>query len=80
MRSDRAKWRRLPGPLGPCGRLILATFLIASIPDAVRAGVDIRTSGGPGGGNVPALAIDPNTPQTLYAGTLGGVFKSPGGG
>jgi photosystem II stability/assembly factor-like uncharacterized protein len=29
---------------------------------------------------VNALAIDPNTPTTLYAGTNGGVFKSADGG
>ena len=29
---------------------------------------------------VYALAIDPTTPATLYAGTYGGVFKSTNGG
>src|SRR6266851_1805620 len=39
------------------------------------------TSNGPGGGTVFALAIDPLTPTTIYAGTyLGGVFKSANGG
>ena len=38
-------------------------------------------SHGPDGGPVSALAIDPSTPATLYAGTLGGgVFKSTDGG
>lgn len=33
--------------------------------------------GGPPGGSVEALAIDPSTPATLFAGTHGGgVFKS----
>jgi photosystem II stability/assembly factor-like uncharacterized protein len=37
--------------------------------------------GGPPGGEVKALAIDPSTPATLYAGTFfGGVFKSTNGG
>jgi hypothetical protein len=35
---------------------------------------------GPGGGPVWALAINPQTPDTLYAGTYGGVFKSTNGG
>jgi photosystem II stability/assembly factor-like uncharacterized protein len=33
-------------------------------------------SGGPQGGTVNALAIDPSAPATLYAGTTLGVFKS----
>lgn len=36
--------------------------------------------GGPIGVDVVALAIDPSTPATLYAGTDGGVFKSANGG
>ena len=37
--------------------------------------------GGPPGGDVRALAIDPSNPATLYAGTNGGgVFKSTNGG
>jgi uncharacterized repeat protein (TIGR02543 family) len=35
---------------------------------------------GPEGGSVEALAIDPQTPDTLYAGTYHGVFKSTNGG
>jgi len=31
-------------------------------------------------GFVRALAIDPSDPNTLYAGTTGGVFKSTNGG
>ncbi|TRZ92789.1 MAG: choice-of-anchor D domain-containing protein [Rhodocyclaceae bacterium] len=38
-------------------------------------------TGGPGGGLVQALAIDPATPATLYAGTNeAGIFKSANGG
>ncbi len=41
------------------------------------AGSGVWTSGGPYGGEVYALAINPTTPSTLYAGTYGaGVFKS----
>ena len=47
-----------------------------------RAGVNEWTSIGPygPGGNVRALAVDPQAPATLYAGTDGGVFKSQDGG
>ena len=38
------------------------------------------TTGGPYGGTVHALAIDPTTPTTLYAGTYIGVFKSTDAG
>src|SRR5437870_7952575 len=51
-------------------------------PDSsVQAGVNVWTSLGPEGGAVLALAIDPRSPSTLYAGTRsGGVFKSTNGG
>jgi murein DD-endopeptidase MepM/ murein hydrolase activator NlpD len=39
-----------------------------------------NTTAGPPGGNVWSLAIDPSNPATLYAGTVGGVFKSTNGG
>lgn len=38
------------------------------------------TSVGPGGGDIHALAIDPQTQSTLYAGTLFGMFKSTDSG
>jgi len=47
----------------------------------VFAGFNVWTSNGPEGGDILALAIDPQTPATLYAGTWrGGVFKSANGG
>ena len=63
--------------------LIGLAFLIAlshsqTVP--VSAGNNIWTSHGPEGGPVNALALDPVTPTTLYAGTGGGVFKSTDGG
>jgi hypothetical protein len=45
-----------------------------------QAGINVWTSHGPPGGDVSALAIDPDTPRTLYAGGSGGVFKSTDGG
>jgi photosystem II stability/assembly factor-like uncharacterized protein len=48
---------------------------------SASAGVNAWTSIGPEGGTVKALAIDPASPTTLYAGTArGGVFKSTDGG
>jgi len=45
------------------------------------AGANVWTTGGPEGGIVYRLAIDPVTPTTVYAGTYGaGVFKSVSGG
>jgi len=38
----------------------------------VQAGINVWTSNGPGGGYVHALAVDPMTTSTLYAGTDGG--------
>jgi hypothetical protein len=62
--------------------LFLLSFCVgmASVRVAT-AGINAWTSIGPEGGAVNALAIDPVTPTTLYAGTYyGGVFKSTDGG
>src|SRR5438034_1355723 len=59
------------------GILALAGFvaLAATIQQGYAQG------GGPPGGVVRALAIDPSTPATLYGGTNpNGVFKSTDGG
>ena len=61
--------------------IILFAFVMASPTGIVSAGTNIWTSHGPEGGNIFALAIDPKTPTTLYAGTYGGgVFKRLDGG
>ncbi len=50
---------------------------VAITASAVSAGVNTWTTNGPKGGDIRALAIDPENPATLYAGTSGaGVFKS----
>src|SRR5215510_8409594 len=46
----------------------------------VWAEANVWTSIGPFGGNVQALAIDPQNPTTVYAGTVNGLFKSMDGG
>jgi hypothetical protein len=59
----------------------LALVLSLTQPVPVSAGFNAWTSIGPEGGWIYALAVDPNTPTTLYAGTYGGgVFKSTDGG
>ena len=59
----------------------LLTLFTTSQAGLVSAGTNVWTSNGPEGGNINALAIDPTTPTTLYAGTDGGgVFKSTNGG
>lgn len=40
----------------------------------------VWTSKGPFGGSVRAIAIDPENPDILYAGTSGGVYRSEDGG
>src|SRR5262249_1069100 len=46
----------------------------------VWAEANVWTSTGPFGGNVQALAIDPQNPTTIYAGTFNGLFKSTDSG
>ncbi len=59
----------------------LLLLLSTGRPGPVSAGGDVWTSHGPEGGFIMALAIDPETPSTLYAGTWGaGAFKSTDGG
>jgi hypothetical protein len=61
--------------------LVLLVLLGASQTSSVSAGINVWMSNGPEGGSIYALAIDPLTPSTVYAGTnLGGVFKSTNGG
>lgn len=47
---------------------------------SVRAETNAWTSIGPSGGNAHALAVDPLSPGTVYAGTSRGVLKSTDGG
>jgi uncharacterized repeat protein (TIGR01451 family) len=54
----------------------LSIAAVWSLSSLAHAGTGVWTTGGPYGGPIHALAIDPTTPATLYAGTYGGVFKS----
>lgn len=69
--------RRLRAPLA---LLLLAAVIGLLGREPAHAGLAVWTSNGPEGGAVRALAVNPSSPQTLYAGTGGGVFKSSDGG
>jgi photosystem II stability/assembly factor-like uncharacterized protein len=61
--------------------LSISVAIATSLSSVAYAGPGVWTSGGPYGGSVQALAINPTTPATLYAGTSGGgVFKSTDSG
>jgi len=59
--------------------LILMALAVGFAGTAI-AGVNQWTSIGPEGGSVSAVAVDPVTPSTVYAGTSGGVYKSTDSG
>jgi photosystem II stability/assembly factor-like uncharacterized protein len=67
---------RCPRPLVT----VALTLLLSVSPASGRAELGEWTSLGPEGGNVEALAIDPVTSTTVYAGTGGGVLKTTDGG
>lgn len=56
----------------PTFALALALTLASPAPAALNR----WSSGGPFGGQVLALEIDPADPAIVYAGTFGGVFRS----
>ncbi|MDQ3933558.1 MAG: hypothetical protein M3340_02885 [Actinomycetota bacterium] len=61
--------------------LIAVLVAVAASPAAAQAASLNWSAGGPDGGTVSAVAIDPSRTATMYAGTLGaGVFKSDDGG
>src|SRR5438445_9975719 len=61
--------------------LVLSALLPFVTLHRAEAGVNVWTTNGPHSETINALAIDPQTPTTLYAGTSGhGVFKSTDGG
>ncbi len=74
MRLTKAGCRRV----GLCLSLAVAFSLSSCV---AYAGPGVWTTGGPYGGEIYALAIDPASPATLYAGAwMGGVFKSTNSG
>ena len=65
---------------GSPGTVYLGTFGGGVYKTTDRGGLWVSNSNGLANLVVYALAIDPLTPSTLYAGTVGGVFQSPDGG
>ena len=63
-----------------CAVLLASALVWLSSVQHAAAQSDEWTSLGPAGGIISALAIDPQTPATLYAGTDSGVFKSDDSG
>jgi photosystem II stability/assembly factor-like uncharacterized protein len=53
--------------------------VLAVHPAMIRAGRNVWTSIGPEGGQVQALAVDPQNPGTVYAIGGGGIFKTTDG-
>jgi photosystem II stability/assembly factor-like uncharacterized protein len=62
------------------GSLFLLIMLGSRVPSTSQTPLENWTSLGPEGGDVLSLAIDPTSPDTMYAGTNGGIFKSTDGG
>ena len=67
--------------------LIAVLTLLGAEAHAFGTDVNLWTSIGPDGGMVTSLAIDPQNPKTIYAGTAGyngdsggGIFRSTDGG
>lgn len=65
-----------PSPTPARAVLLLALILSLSHAPVARAGCDVWTTGGPFGGFITDVLIDPTQPNTIYLGTAGGVFKS----
>ena len=60
---------------------LITLVLLSLLSLSAKAGVDEWTNQGPFSGDIIALAIDPDTPATVYAGTYpSGVFKSTDSG
>src|SRR5450759_5528683 len=60
---------------------VISMAVAASLSGVAYAGPGVWTSGGPYGGYVSTLAVNPKSPSTLYAGGYGdGVFESTDAG
>ncbi len=76
---QRTKQQFFLNRLAPLAIGFLFLTLVLAAPQICSAGS--WASVGPGGGSIHALAIDPQNPAILYAGTRsGGIFKSTNGG
>ncbi|MFI5180845.1 MAG: WD40/YVTN/BNR-like repeat-containing protein [Thermoanaerobaculia bacterium] len=55
-------------------------FILATLASPCLGGVNSWTTGGPAGESIGAIVVDPTSPQTLYAASSHGVFKTIDGG
>jgi photosystem II stability/assembly factor-like uncharacterized protein len=62
------------------GAVLLSFLLLAVLPASARVRAAAWSVTGPEGGEVLALALDRAEPQTVYAATNAGIFKSTTGG
>jgi photosystem II stability/assembly factor-like uncharacterized protein len=60
--------------------VLMLLAMLGTGSETVRAGINVWTSLGPGGGPVQTLAIDAQNPSTVYAVASGGIFKTTDGG
>ncbi|MEO8135660.1 MAG: hypothetical protein ABI831_16985 [Betaproteobacteria bacterium] len=60
--------------------IAIAALAVILGAGATQAGNNLWTSNGPYGGQVTVLAVDPQTPNNLYAAGISGIFKSTDGG
>lgn len=58
---------------------LACALLLVTNSHPAQAGINVWTSHGPGGGSAKVLAVDPTSPETVYAGTDVGVFRSTDG-
>ncbi len=78
LRAVTSRWDRAPHA-GAAVTILCGVCLVTGAGRA-HAGINVWTSNASLGGNVRALAVDPASPTTLYAGTYRGIFKSTDGG
>lgn len=61
--------------------IVISIGVFGLLPALAHAGAGVWTSGGPYGGPVTAVVVDPSGSATVYLGTEGhGIFKSTDGG
>src|ERR1700694_5973147 len=80
--EERIEARALTISQSSVARMVLAAAMLAAFSTVAVAqtGGSRWVSIGPEGGMVLALAVDPPSPSTIYAGCNGGVFQRVNGG
>ncbi len=69
MKSEEGSVRQVLGQVNQKVILIVLLAVLGTGPRTLSAGINIWTSHGPEGAIIRALAIDPQNPTTIYAGT-----------